>query len=167
MTWLEREVYVYDKELTLLETLTLPSEIEEGWGICNDGTYLYISSGSHKIYKLNPATFSVISSVEVINDGKEIHNLNELEWVDGEIWGNIYFSKFVIRIDPATGKVIGWINLTGLETNETKKWYAGYVLNGIAVYDGRIFVTGKEWKNMYEIQLVFDHETLENPKLRN
>lgn len=166
LTWLEREVYVYDKDFALLETFNLPNDIEEGWGICNDGKNLYISSGSHRVYKLDPNSFSILSSIEVINDNKEINRLNELEWVDGEIWANIYYSKYIIRINPDSGQVLGWINLTGLEKSESKSWYAGYVLNGIAVYDNRIFVTGKGWNTMYEIQLIFDYESLKNPKLR-
>jgi glutaminyl-peptide cyclotransferase len=166
LTWQERDVYVYSKSLNLLRTLKLPSEISFGWGLCNDGTWLYVTDGSSKLFKVNPENFEVVESVEVKSLNSNIHNLNELEWVDGEIWANVYFSKFVARISPSDGKVLGWINLSDLEKNENVSWFAGFVLNGIAVFDERIFVTGKNWQNIYEIEISFDHEQDKNPRLR-
>lgn len=166
LTWQERDVYVYSKSLNLLRTLKLPSEISSGWGLCNDGTWLYVTDGSSKLFKVDPENFEVVESVEVKSLNSNIHNLNELEWVDGEIWANVYFSKFVARIRPSDGKVLGWINLSDLEKNENVSWFAGFVLNGIAVFDERIFVTGKNWQNIYEIEISFDHEQDKNPRLR-
>mmetsp|Transcript_30829 Transcript_30829/g.30479 ORF Transcript_30829/g.30479 Transcript_30829/m.30479 type:complete len:84 (+) Transcript_30829:313-564(+) len=81
---------VYDiNTFDLIETAKYPASLKEGWGICSDGTYLYISDGSHKIYVMNPADYSIIKSILVTSQGQRINRINELEWVDGEIWANI------------------------------------------------------------------------------
>lgn len=166
LTWLERKIFVYSLDFILEDTVKLPSEVREGWGICNDGVFLYISDGSSYIHKISPKDYKVLSSTRVFSESKFISSLNELEWVDGEIWANIYYSKYIARISPETGKVLSWIDLSGIEKNEKKSWLAGYVLNGIAVNKEKIIVTGKCWEYMYEIELIFDHNTLEVPKLK-
>lgn len=125
-----------------------------------------MTDGSNKVFKVDPVKFEVLSSVEVKSNNIPINNLNELEWIDGEIWANIYYSKIVVRINPIDGSVLGWIDFNGLEKKENVSWYAGYVLNGIAVYEGRIFVTGKNWENIYEVEIVYDHDQDKNPRLR-
>lgn len=163
LTWRERVVFIYDLDLELQKQVSMPSEIKEGWGLCNDGEYLYISEGSEKIYKVNPDTFEVISRISVSQGPSLVWNLNELEWVNGEIWANIYYSYYIVRIDPSTGNAIGWINLNGINCNETVNWDAGYVLNGIAVYNDLIYVTGKDWSNLYQIELIKDIKLSKSP----
>ena len=166
LTWLERKMFTYSLNFELLESTPLPTEVREGWGICNDGEFLYISDGSSYIYKMDPITKNILGSVRVTDENNYISSINELEWVNGEIWANIYFSKYIVRVDPVNGAVLGWIDLTGLEQSETLKWRSGFVLNGIAVHNSRIFITGKRWSYMYEIELKFDHNVLQTPKLK-
>lgn len=159
-------MFVYSSDLSLLETVTLPNIIKEGWGICNDGVFLYISDGTSNIYKISTENYSVIDSISVYSGNKIYSMVNELEWADGDIWANFYFSKYIAQIDAKTGNVKAWVDLTGLETNEDAVWAYGYVLNGIAFYGNKIYVTGKCWKNIYEIELVLSKFTNEPLKIR-
>ena len=126
----------------------------EGWGLANDGQSLILSDGSNRIRFLDPATFEVRKTIAVVNARAQVNELNELEYIKGEIYANIWHADRVARIDPRTGAVIGWIELTGLlATGEVSDEEA--VLNGIA-YDetnGRLFVTGKLWPKVFEIRL--------------
>lgn len=167
LTWKEKKMFIYSTDLVLQEIAYITEPIKEGWGMCNDGTSLYISDGTSYIYKIDPSTYEIINSIRVHQDDLYIKSINELEWVDGEIWANIYYSKYIARIDPGNGDVLGWIDLAGLETGEKMHWYSGYVLNGIAVYEDRIYVTGKCWENLYEIELVYDKSVSEAPKLKD
>jgi glutamine cyclotransferase len=105
---------------------------------------------------MNPTTYTIHRTIHVLGqDGKEISMLNELEWINGEIWANIWQQHFIVRIDPESGAVLYWINLSGIEDEDEtgRYWGKGNVLNGIAYYDDRIFVTGKRWHKIYEIKL--------------
>jgi glutamine cyclotransferase len=152
LTWQNHKGFVYD-----LETFQLEKEFAydgEGWGLTTDGQSLILSDGTARIRFLDPATFKVIRTINVLDRGNPINHLNELEYVKGEIYANVWGTNFVVRIDPATGRVLGVINLTGLlapqdYTQETD------VLNGIA-YDAtgdRLFVTGKRWPKLFEVRL--------------
>ena len=133
----------------------------QGWGLTYDGTNLYHSDGTHVIRVVNPKTYQTLRTITVRNeDGKPLMKLNELEWVKGEIWANVWHSEdigrpnHIARIDPANGKLKGWINLAGISPEDTKR-DSENTMNGVA-YDpaaDRIFVTGKNWKNLYEIKL--------------
>ncbi|NNE68321.1 MAG: glutaminyl-peptide cyclotransferase [Pyrinomonadaceae bacterium] len=133
----------------------------QGWGLTYDGTNLYQSDGTHIIRVIDPKTYNTMRTLTVNNeDGKPLMKLNELEWVKGEIWANIWHSEtigkpnHIARINPETGKLVGWINLSGISPKDTKRDDEN-TMNGIA-YDPegeRIFVTGKNWKNLYEIKL--------------
>ena len=133
----------------------------EGWGLTNDGTSLILSDGTHVVRFMNPETFQTERTIVVLDeDGKPLMNINELEYVKGEIWANIWHSEnigkpnVIARIDPASGKLLGWINLDGISPEDEKR-DGENTLNGIA-YDqtsDRIFVTGKRWKKLYEIKL--------------
>lgn len=133
----------------------------DGWGLTNDGTNLFMSDGTHIIRVVNPENFETIRTIPVLReDGLELNNINELEWVKGEIWANIWHSEKInlpnriARIDPNTGKLLGWINLDGISPEDVARDPEN-TLNGIA-YDektNRIFVTGKNWKNLFEIKL--------------
>jgi glutamine cyclotransferase len=166
LTWLENKMFVYSTDLVLLDVVTITNPVREGWGLCNDGYFLYISDGSSYIHKMDPNSYKILNSIRVHQGTKYIGSINELEWVNGEIWANIYYSKYFVRINPDNGDVLGWVNLTGLEAAEDAFWYAGYVLNGIAVYNGRIFVTGKCWKHLYEIELVYYEGVTDVPRIK-
>jgi glutamine cyclotransferase len=153
LTWRNRLAILYD-----LESMAFQRTIRyagEGWGLTTDGKQLILSDGSATLKYLKPATFEVTRRLTVKAGKKPIDNLNELEYINGEIWANIWHSDRIARISPETGDVLGWIDLSALwplKERPTKE----YVLNGIA-YDAaekRIFVTGKNWPKLYEIELV-------------
>ncbi|MEJ2243444.1 MAG: glutaminyl-peptide cyclotransferase [Candidatus Bathyarchaeota archaeon] len=151
LTWKNNIGFVYDKtSFELLEQFDYPTE---GWGITHNGTSLIMSDGSSTLYFLNTETFQIINQVDVYNDEGLIVNLNELEYINGSIYANIWQKDTIIIIDPQTGNVTGEIDLTGLKelVNQNSD-----VLNGIA-YDqtgNKLFVTGKFWSNLFEIKLV-------------
>jgi len=125
----------------------------QGWGLTHDGHHLVMSDGTPTLRFLDPATFREVARLQVQEGGKPLSQLNELEYVQGEIYANVLNSSRVARIDPETGGVLGWIELAGLLTlGETAR---ADVLNGIA-YDAendRLFVTGKLWPKLFEIKL--------------
>ena len=152
LTWKNRVAFVYDKE-----TFAPRGEFTyegEGWGLTSDGAELFMSDGSATVRVLDPATFAVRRTIAVNENGSPVRYLNELEWVKGELWANVWTTDRIARIDPQTGAVIGWINLTGLLPANLR--HGGEdVLNGIA-YDAagdRIFVTGKRWARLFHITL--------------
>ena len=125
----------------------------EGWGLTHDGRSLILSDGSSRLRFLDPVTFEERSRLDVTADGRPVRFLNELEWVDGEIYANVWRSSRIARIDPATGRVKAWIELETLISRDGGGDPEG-VLNGIA-YDGearRLFVTGKNWSKIFEIR---------------
>lgn len=127
----------------------------EGWGLTADRRRLIMSDGTSRLRFLNPVTLAQTGSVEVRADGRPVAMLNELEWIDGEVWANVWQTDRIARIDPATGRVKGWIDLAGLLPAATRAGGEVDVLNGIA-WDAarrRIFVTGKLWPALYEIRL--------------
>ncbi|HEX3889044.1 MAG TPA: glutaminyl-peptide cyclotransferase [Phenylobacterium sp.] len=127
----------------------------EGWALTQDGKHLIMSDGTPVLRFRDPVTFKEVRHIAVTADGQPVANLNELEWVKGEILANVWQTHLIARIDPATGKVKAWIDLTGLpETLNSPNPDA--VLNGIA-YDrehDRLFVTGKDWPHLYEIRVI-------------
>ena len=126
----------------------------EGWGLTTDGKELIMSNGSNKINYLDPTSLAITKTLEVFDEGYQVENLNELEYIKGEIYANIWQTDRVARIDPATGKVIGWVDLSGLLMPQERTEKVD-VLNGIA-YDekeDRLFVTGKLWPKLFEIKL--------------
>jgi glutamine cyclotransferase len=127
----------------------------EGWGLTHDGRRLIMSNGSSTITFRDPATFRAIGSIEVVFRGRKLAGLNELEFIEGEIWANVWTTNQIVRIDPSSGNVTGIIDLTGLLSPADQGGVRVDVLNGIA-YDkknDRIFVTGKYWPKLYEIRL--------------
>ena len=126
----------------------------EGWGLTHDGQNLIMSDGTATLRFLDPNDFHVTAAVTVTDEGQPIRNLNELEFIDGEIWSNIWYDNRIARISPATGEILGWIDLKMLYADPSRSSEA--VLNGIA-YDPagrRIFVTGKNWPQLYQIEVV-------------
>lgn len=126
----------------------------EGWALTQDGKHIYMSDGTPTLRVLDPASLRVLRRIRVTADGQPVANLNELEWVKGEILANVWQTNRIARIDPRSGAVKAWVDLTGLP--ETLRMSdADAVLNGIA-YDrahDRLFVTGKDWPHLYEIRL--------------
>ncbi|MDD3107687.1 MAG: glutaminyl-peptide cyclotransferase [Alistipes sp.] len=153
LTWQNNKAFVY-----ALDTFEKVGEFEyggEGWGLTTDGKYLYMSDGSEKIYVLDPETFQRVRTLEVYTDQSKVSYINEMEWIRGEIWANVYMTDTVIRIDPTTGAVTGAVDMSGL-LEDADRTPQTDVLNGIA-YDartGRIFVTGKRWPKLFEIEVL-------------
>jgi glutamine cyclotransferase len=126
----------------------------EGWALTRNDKTLIMSDGTPVLRVLDPKTFKVLRKIRVTAEGQPVANLNELEWVKGEVLANVWQTNRIARIDPATGAVKGWIDLTGLPETVRRRG-ADDVLNGIA-YDAkgdRLFVTGKNWPHLYEIKL--------------
>ena len=151
LTWKSHKGFVYDiHSFDLLEEFSYPTE---GWGITTDGTYLIMSDGSANLYFLDPTTFEIVKQVEV-RDNEPVTKLNELEYIKGEIYANVWLTNRIAIIDPESGQVTGWIDLAGIYTPENTN--SNNVLNGIA-YDeqqDRLFVTGKRWSKLFQIRLI-------------
>ncbi len=152
LTWQSHIGFVYDlQSFRLLEIFSYPTE---GWGITCDGNRLIMSDGTSILRFLDARTYKIVKQIEVHNRGRSLVNINELEFVRGEIYANVWGMDYIIRISPRTGQVLGWIDLRDLYR------YVGTdrnidVLNGIA-YDAKhdkLFVTGKYWPNLFEIKL--------------
>jgi glutaminyl-peptide cyclotransferase len=153
LTWLNKTGFVYD--LVEFKKVKTFSNEGEGWGITTDGKYLFMSDGSSVISCVDPITFAVVRKIIVHEGQQQIGNLNELEFIKGEIWANIFREDIIVRISPATGKVLGWVDLSQLYSLITEHNRID-VLNGIA-YDrkrDRIFVTGKLWPKIFEIKVL-------------
>jgi len=153
LTWETHVGFVYDRfSFRQLRTFSYSGE---GWGLTHDRTSLILSDGTPILRFLDPATFKQVRRVTVKDRGKPVDDLNELEYVDGQIYANIWHSDRIARISPKTGKVLGWIDLSGLlPASERSEPEA--VLNGIA-WDAehrRLFVTGKLWPKLFEIELI-------------
>ena len=126
-----------------------------GWGLTHDADSLIMSDGTNRIRFLDPTTFETKRTISVVNDGQPLNELNELEYVKGEIYANIWQTDTLVRVDPQTGKILGFIDLSGL-LPAADRTPATDVLNGIA-YDeanDRLFVTGKMWPKLFEIRLI-------------
>lgn len=153
LTWQSHVGFVYDTfSFRTLRTFNYPWE---GWGLTHDSRHLILSDGTSVLHLLDPATFRPVGKIQVTADGKPVLNLNELEYIHGEIYANIWETNRIARISPATGKVIEWIDLSGLRPPSVQQ-NDNAVLNGIA-YDSqhdRLYVTGKLWPNLYEIKLI-------------
>lgn len=153
ITWKERKCFVYD--VNTFQMLKEFNYAGDGWGLTNDGTHLYMSDGTHVIRVIDPATFTTIRTITVFReDGRPLNQLNELEFVKGEIWANIWHEETIARIDPKSGKLLGWINMKGLSPDDVSR-SAENTLNGIA-YDAssdRVFMTGKNWRKLFEVKI--------------
>jgi glutamine cyclotransferase len=155
LTWLEKRGFVYDPA-TLSPTGSF-SYYGEGWGLTSDGEHIYMSDGTHIIRVLDPATFEVSARIHVRFGRRSTQMLNELEWIDGRIWANLYGYNRIVVINPADGQIEAYIDLDELELTQSENPVRD-VLNGIA-YDaatGRIFVTGKNWDKIFEIKIEKD-----------
>ena len=154
LTWKAQTGFVYDRfSFTQKRTFRYPGE---GWGLTHDNNHLIISDGSPVLRFLDPNSFAEVRRVSIRDEsGRPVPDLNELEYVQGEIYANVWHTDQIVRISPATGKVLGWIDLTGL-ISKKELTDPEAVLNGIA-YDartGRLFVTGKLWPKLFEIKII-------------
>lgn len=153
LTWRARVGFVYDRHtFQLLDTFNYPTE---GWGITHNGKSLIMSDGTSTLYLLDPQTFQEVGRLEVHTREGPVSRLNELEYVQGEIYANVWKTDRIARISPETGEVVGWIDLEGLLSPEDRKRRID-VLNGIAydVKNDRLFATGKLWPKLFEIELI-------------
>lgn len=148
--------FVYDlASFNVKSSFTYPGE---GWALTQDGKHIYMSDGTPQIRIWDPETLKETGRITVMDDNGPVQNVNELEWVKGQIYANVWMTDRVARIDPGSGKVVGWIDLTGLlpPADHVDGADGADVLNGIA-YDAqhdRLFVTGKRWPKLFEIRLV-------------
>jgi glutaminyl-peptide cyclotransferase len=153
LTWKSRQGFIYDADdFSALDSFQYSTE---GWGLTHDGEKLIMSDGSAYLYTRDPETFAEMKRVLVVDNNGPVVRLNELEYVNGEVFANVWQTDRIARIDPETGSVLGWIDLSGLLAPEDRAGPVD-VLNGIA-YDAdndRLFVTGKLWPKLFEIELV-------------
>ncbi len=153
LTWKSKVGFVYDRET--FEKISEFKYLTEGWGITHDGKRLIMSDGTNILYFWDPDSFQEIEKLQVRDGDTPVPRLNELEYVKGEIWANVWGTNLIARISPQTGQVLSWIDLTGLLDIALRR-DPNAVLNGIA-YDekgDRIFVTGKLWPTLFEIELI-------------
>ena len=152
LTWQDEIGFIYDlKTFEPKGTFSYPGE---GWALTHDGKRIIMSDGTAQLRFLDPETLKETGRVTVTDGGGEINNINEIEFVEGEVWANIWQTDWIARIDPVTGKVAGWIDMTGL-LPAADRTGGEDVLNGIA-YDARgkrVLVTGKFWPKLYEIRV--------------
>lgn len=153
LTWQSKKGFIYDKNS--FEVLRDFKYETEGWGITSDGKRLIMSDGTSTLYFIDPDTLKTIGNIQVNDEGRPVNNLNELEYVKGQIYANIWHTDNIAMIDPNNGRVTGWADLSGIlpaQLNST----AEDVLNGIAydVKNDRLFVTGKLWPQLFKIELV-------------
>jgi glutaminyl-peptide cyclotransferase len=152
LSWQSHRGFVYDKDtFRLLQEFTYHTE---GWGLTFDGKNLILSDGSSDLFYLDPQTFKPVKKLAITMNGQPVPELNELEFIDGEIWSNVWQTDLILRINQSTGQVTSFLNLKGILAPSDRKGSEN-VLNGIA-YDAeqkRIFVTGKLWPRIFEIKL--------------
>lgn len=153
LTWTSNTAHVYDAATgKKLRDLRYAGE---GWGLTSDGKRLYMSDGSARIFRIDPETFRREGSITVTLRGEAVEFINELEWIDGKIWANVYTTESILIINPESGVVEGVIDLSGIFP-QRERTEATDVMNGIA-YDaatGRVFVTGKLWRYIYQIEII-------------
>lgn len=153
LTWKSHRGHVYDaRTMAPLDSFTYDGE---GWGLTTDGALLYLSDGTSRISVIDPNGFRVVRTIRVTEAEQPVHMLNELEWVKGELWANVYWTGLIARIDPASGRITGWIDVRRLlpEQESRRLEPRGGVANGIA-YDSstsQLLVTGKYWPFVFQL----------------
>ncbi|KAL2542090.1 Glutaminyl-peptide cyclotransferase [Abeliophyllum distichum] len=155
VTWLEKTGFIYNRnDLSKFKKFT--HQMQDGWGLATDGKVIFGTDGSSTLYRINPQTLKVVEAHTVKYKGDKVHNLNELEYVNGEVWANVWLTDCIARISGKDGVVLGWILLPNLRQGLMAAGEMSIdVLNGIA-WDqerNRVFVTGKLWPKLYEIKL--------------
>jgi glutaminyl-peptide cyclotransferase len=153
LTYTTKIGFIYDaKTFKKIGEFTFPSA--QGWGMTTDGTYLIMSDGSSNISFLDPVTFKLVKVLSVTDNNGPVDSINELEIINGFMYANRYTTNYILKIDLSTGKVVGKLDLTSLDSEAKNKYPEALQLNGIA-YDStskKVYVTGKLWPNIYQIQ---------------
>ncbi|MEM7018328.1 MAG: glutaminyl-peptide cyclotransferase [Pseudomonadota bacterium] len=152
LTWLHQTGYVYDADsLALLKQFSFSTE--QGWGLTHNGEYLIMSDGSSRLYFLDPSSFQIINTLVVREHETNVERLNELEYINGELYANVWKTSCIARISLDTGQVVGWLDLHDV-VEQTPVTDPEGLLNGIAhdVESGRIWITGKLWPYLFEIE---------------
>lgn len=151
LTWLSEKAYVYDAKGNIIKTIPYSGE---GWGITTDGNRLFMSDGTSALRIVDPETFATLGIINVSLDGYMLSYINELEWVDGYIWANVYTYDIIVKIDPKSGEVVGYVGLGELR-QLLKNNPQAEALNGIAYNpsNGHFYVTGKNWNSLFEIEI--------------
>jgi glutamine cyclotransferase len=152
LTWLSRKAYIYDLNGKQLRTLAYEGE---GWGITTDGERLFMSDGTSTIREVNPETLATERSINVTLDGQPLNHINELEWANGYIWANVYLTDSIVKINPETGIVEGYVDLPALR-GFLKNNPQAEAFNGVAYNseNGHFYVTGKDWNKLFEIEII-------------
>jgi len=153
LTWKNKIGFIYDLELNNIGIFNYENS-KEGWGLCNDGNYIYKSDGTSKIWRLDPNTLEEVDFIDVMTDKSRIKNINELEYIDGKIYANTYQQNrdVVIVINPSNGIVENVIDFSGLRDKVLQTPDLD-VMNGIAFNNGKLFVTGKNWDKVFEVKI--------------
>ncbi|MBO5018638.1 MAG: glutaminyl-peptide cyclotransferase [Alistipes sp.] len=151
LTWLSEKAYVYDAKGNIIKTIPYSGE---GWGITTDGNRLFMSDGTSALRIVDPETFATLGIINVSLDGYMLSYINELEWVDGYIWANVYTYDIIVKIDPKSGEVVGYVELGKLR-HLLKNNPQAEAFNGIAYNpsNGHFYVTGKNWNSLFEIEI--------------
>ena len=155
LTYKTQKGFVYQlSDFELIDTFMFKSN--EGWGLTNDGTNLIMSDGTHVLTWLNPNDYSIVKKIQVANNKGIINNLNELEYINGIIYANVYTTDLIVQIDPETGKVLSEINMAGIVNMYKNPGDTIDFLNGIAYNEktDRLFITGKYWPKIFEIKMI-------------
>jgi glutamine cyclotransferase len=150
LTWKAGKGFVYDKD-----TFGIQREFDypgEGWGLAHNDQQLIMSDGTSYLRFLDPETFEEVDRIQVVDRGEPVTRLNELEWVRGQVWANVWQTPRVARIDAKTGEVLGWIDFSKLTEEQPRG-----VLNGIATKGQAVFVTGKRWNAIYQVEIEAAH----------
>ena len=153
LTWKNNFCFVYDlNSFQYKEYFRYPFE---GWGLTSNGNELILSDGSSELRFIDPNSFKEVRRISVKDGSERIKNLNELEYISGEIWANIWYEDRIARVSPETGKLLGWIDLSGLYPKSQRE-DRDQVLNGIAQdsHTKKLYVTGKNWPKLFEIEIV-------------
>lgn len=178
ITWRDGRGFIYNRaDFQIVGQFSYPATAggmpQEGWGLTYDGQRIIMSDGSSTLYFVDPAatassgTLAVTGQVQVTDRGQPVPQLNELEYINGEVWANVWLTDAIARIDPASGEVKAWIDCSGLLSASDRQFYPVDVLNGIA-YDpasDRLFVTGKRWPKLFEIDLALPQSSIVNMPL--
>lgn len=155
LTWQSNSGFIYDLDSFEKKGTFVYGSSKEGWGLCNDGKKIYKSDGTQKIWTLNPENLSEESFIEIYTNKAVVDNVNELEWVEGKIYANIFQASAIAVVNPKNGAVEGVIDLNGLKDEVTQHSQLD-VLNGIA-YNGEpniLYLTGKNWDKLFKVKII-------------
>ncbi len=152
LTWKKGKLFIYDLNFNLLKIISYNGE---GWGLSNNGRSLIMSDGSEYIYYRDPNNFQILKRIKILFNGKALQDLNELEYIDGYIYANVWQKDIIVKINPNSGRVVSYLDLKSL-LDKSKYQYEINVLNGIAYIEerGSLLITGKLWPKIFEIKLL-------------